>query len=290
MFISESVNEVNSSDFMLGAAIGDIAGSVYEWNNIKYKPEKLIKTGCRFTDDTVLTAAVTVGILRFFEEAGAGWADRADAEDIFTRNVRETIVRYAKKYPDAGYGGSFRRWVRSGQHQPYNSWGNGSAMRVSCCGWAAKTAREARTLAEWSAAVTHNHPEGIRGAQAVAESIWRLRAGASPAEIREMAESYYDMDFTLDQIRPHYQFDVSCQGSVPQAIEAFLEGNSYEDVIRLAISIGGDSDTIAAIAGSMAEIIYPIPEALREEALGKLPDDIKVPLLRAEEMFGVRVG
>ena len=124
----------------------------------------------------------------------------------------------------------------------------------------------------------------------MADSFWRLRAGASPAEIREMAESYYDMDFTLDQIRPHYQFDVSCQGSVPQAIEAFLEGNSYEDVIRLAISIGGDSDTIAAIAGSMAEIIYPVPEDLRKEALGKLPHDMKVPLLRAEEMFGVRVG
>ncbi len=275
---------------MLGAAIGDIAGSVYEWNNIKYKPEKLIKTGCRFTDDTVLTAAVTVGILRFLDQAGDDWMDRSDAEDIFKQNVRDAIVQYAEKYPDAGYGGSFRRWVRSGQRQPYNSWGNGSAMRVSCCGWAAKTAREAGILAEWSAAVTHNHPEGIRGAQSVAESIWRLRAGASLEEIREMAESYYDMDFTLDQIRPEYQFDVSCQGSVPQAIEAFLEGDSYEDVIRLAISIGGDSDTIAAIAGSMAEIIYPVPEELREEALIRLPEDIKEPLLRAEERFGVRVG
>ena len=183
-------------------------------NNIKYKPEKLIKTRMRFTDDTVLTAAVTVGILRFFEEAGAGWTDRADAEDIFTRNVRDAIVRYAKKYPDAGYGGSFRRWVRSGQHQPYNSWGNGSAMRVSCCGWAAKNTGGGEKTGQSGRRLSHiiirrnQRRSGCGGGDLSAArgrfSCRNQGNGRSPIMI-----------WILLWIRsvPHYQFDVSCQGS-----------------------------------------------------------------------------
>ncbi len=271
---------------MLGAAIGDICGSIYEWHNIKYMPENLMEPGCHFTDDTAMTAAVTAGILEAMDQLGEAWMENRDAEGIFSRVFQEKLREFGRAFPRAGYGGSFTRWLRSESPRPYNSWGNGSAMRVSCCGWAARTVEEARWLGRVSASVTHNHPEGIKGAEVVAECIFRLRQGQGKDRIRACAGSNYDMGFTLDGIRPDYRFDVSCQGSVPQAIQAFLEGESFMDVIRLGISIGGDSDTIAAIAGSLAEACYPIPRELRDWALGKLPDMLRASLLAAEARFG----
>ncbi len=273
---------------MLGAAIGDICGSIYEWHNIKVKPEHLMDGRCRFTDDTAMTAAITEGILDALDSLGENWMEKPNAEAFFYRMFLCKLREFGRAFPDAGYGGSFARWLRQENPQPYNSWGNGSAMRASCCGWAAKTVEEARWLGRASAAVTHNHPEGIKGAEVVAECIFRLCQGEGKAGVKACAESYYNMSFTLDRIRSNYRFDVSCQGSVPQAIQAFLEGESFEDVIRLAISIGGDSDTIGAIAGSLAEACYPIPEELRSWALEKLPRMIRGPLLAAEERFGRR--
>lgn len=271
---------------MLGAAIGDICGSIYEWHNIKYKPENLMKWDCHFTDDTAMTAAITEGILEGLDRLGDNWLENPEAEAVFSALFRRKMQEFGRAFPDAGYGGSFARWLRTENPQPYNSWGNGSAMRASCCGWAAKTLEEAGWLGRVSASVTHNHPEGIKGAEVTAECIFLLRQGRGKEGVRAWAASRYDMGFTLDEIRPGYRFDVSCQGSVPQAIQAFLEGDSFEDVIRLAISLGGDSDTIAVIAGGLAEAFYPVPEELRDWALEKLPGMLRNPLLEAERRFG----
>ncbi|MCD8144604.1 MAG: ADP-ribosylglycohydrolase family protein [Oscillospiraceae bacterium] len=274
---------------MLGAAIGDIAGSIYEHNGIKRKPETLFTPDCRFTDDTAMTAAVTQGLLEAQDELGENWLARPETESVLTHRIQENLQRLGRAYPYAGYGGSFRRWLRAEHPQPYHSWGNGSAMRASCCGWAARTAEEARLLGRCSAIVTHDHPEGIKGAQVVAECILLLRQGASRQDIRACAERYYDMNFTLEEIRPGYRFFVSCQESVPQAIMAFLESDSFEDAVLLAISLGGDADTQAAIAGSLAEAFYGIAPDIRQQALGYLPEPLKAPLLAAEARYGTKV-
>ncbi|MDR1521139.1 MAG: ADP-ribosylglycohydrolase family protein, partial [Planctomycetota bacterium] len=246
-------------------------------------PAVLIGDGDRFTDDTVLTYAVAMGLL-----SGMGKIRREDlspnpanggeaagdavnaARGTLEREIALSVKKFARAYPHAGYGGSFARWFSSDSLEPYNSWGNGSAMRVSFAGWYADSLAEARLLANLSAKITHNHPHGLKGAEVVAECIYRLRSGEGKEAIRQCAGRRYDMNFTLDAIRPTYGFDVSCEGSVPQAIMAFLEGGDFEDVIKLAISIGGDSDTIAAIAGSLAEAFYEIPPDPRERALAKL--------------------
>ncbi len=246
---------------MLGAIVGDIIGSVYEHNNIKTKDFPLFDRGCFFTDDTVMTLAVAEGLMN------------GGSEDAFVQAMK----KYGRLYPAAGYGGHFRIWLSSESDQPYNSWGNGSAMRVSPVAWFFDTLPEVERYAEASAAVTHNHPEGIRGAQATAAAIFLAREGKNKDEIKDYIESKYgyDLNRTLDEIRPCYRFSGSCQGTVPEAIIAFLESVDFEDAIRNAISIGGDSDTLAAITGSIAEAAYGIPEEIREKALAVLDEHLR---------------
>lgn len=251
---------------MIGAIIGDVVGSVYEWNNIKTKQFLLLREDCTFTDDTVMTCAVAEGIM-----------SGAKPED-FVRSMK----RLGRLYPDAGYGGRFYCWLQSECSEPYNSFGNGAAMRVSPCGWASADPEINRTLAECSAAVTHNHPEGIRAAKAISDAITLCRAGISKAELRiHIEQTYgYDLSFTLSEIRETYSFDETCQGSVPQAIVAFLESSDFEDAIRNAISIGGDSDTIAAITGSIAEAAYGVPEKLEKKVLALLDEPLREIVVR----------
>lgn len=267
---------------MLGAIVGDIVGSVYEWNNIKTKSFPLFRDDCTFTDDTVMTCAVAQAIM----DGGS--------RDAFVENLK----RFGRMYPDVGYGSRFREWLLSDAQQPYHSYGNGSAMRVSPCGWVADCGVLARTgqwpvngrnLARLSAQVTHDHPEGIKGALAVADAIYLCRyyfggyfrendspLQSDPAEYKGKIQTYleaeygYDLSRPLSAIRPGYTFDVSCQGSVPQAIRAFLESSDFEDAIRNAVSLGGDSDTIAAMAGSIAQAAYGIPGEIEEKALSCL--------------------
>lgn len=281
----------NVSTAMLGAACGDIAGSIYEHHNIKYKPntETLIRNVCRFTDDTVMTCAVAEGLRRGLEQLPLNWLEVANAEEILYAEVQKSLQRFGRRYPYAGYGGSFYRWIMKENPAPYNSWGNGSAMRASYAGWVANSLEEAEKLAEISAKVTHNHPEGIKGAQVVAGSIFLLRDGKSKLDVADYVSTYYDMNFTLDGIRDRYYFDVSCQGSVPYALKAFLEEESFVDVIAAAISIGGDSDTIAAVAGSVAEVIYPIPQEMRAEVIDKLDATLKKTIVEAVDFFVKRL-
>jgi ADP-ribosylglycohydrolase len=249
---------------MLGAIAGDIIGSVYEgkksWHSAKTPHfDPLFDRKSRFTDDTVLTIAVAEHILR-----------GVDLVDL--------LKDFARSYPDAGYGGTFRRWAESDDRASYRSWGNGSAMRVSPVGFAYDDLDEVLLRARWTAEVTHNHPEGIKGAQATAASIYLARTGSSKDEIREYVERkfQYDLDMSIDTLRPLYTFDVSCQGSVPQAILAFLESNDYEHAVRLAVSLGGDADTIACIAGGIAQAFYrEVPGPIREQALAKLDDRLR---------------
>ncbi|MCD7820894.1 MAG: ADP-ribosylglycohydrolase family protein [Clostridiales bacterium] len=268
---------------MLGAICGDIAGSVYEFHNIKrvLPEEELIQDSARFTDDSAMTLAVAVGLKNGLQSCGKRTGFTVEDEKIIREEVQKSLRLYGHRYPRAGYGGSFFRWLASDDPKPYGSWGNGSAMRASYAGWTAQTLEDAELLGRLSAEVTHNHPEGIKGAVAVSGGIFTLLhsegedVAARKEELARYEARHYDLNFTLDEIRPFYCFDVSCQGSVPQAIRAFLEGNSYSEVIALAISIGGDSDTIAAIAGSLAEAVYPIPTQLRERALARLDDSFK---------------
>ena len=242
---------------MLGAMIGDIVGSVYEWHNIKTEDFNFFKSDCFFTDDTVLTAATAKALM-----AGISYV--------------EAYQDFAQRYPGRGYGGCFLKWIYADNPKPYNSWGNGSAMRVSPVGFAFDTLEEVLAEAERSAAVTHNHPEGIKGAQATALAVLLARQGAAKEDIRrEITIRFgYDLDRTLDEIRPDYSFDVSCQGSVPEAIIAFLASTSYEDAVRKAISLGGDSDTIACITGGIAEAFYGgVPEDIAKEGRTFLPDE-----------------
>lgn len=243
---------------MIGAIAGDIIGSRFEAQPIKRSDFDFFHPHCRFTDDTVLTVAVADAILR-----GRGYAD--------------SLQTWARKYPNAGYGGTFYRWIWANSPQPYNSWGNGSAMRVSAVGFAFNSPEQVLAQAECSAAVSHNHPEGIKGAQAVALAIFLARSGRSKIQIRNTLKQRfgYDLDRTLAQIRPCYSFDVSCQGSVPEAIVAFLESADLLSAIGNAVSLGGDSDTQACIAGSIAEAFYGgVSDALRTFVRDKMPDDM----------------
>ena len=251
---------------MIGAIVGDIAGSRFEWHNRKSKRFTFLKGEnesrhpCRFTDDSVMTLAVADAIMKWREADGGSY-------DALSAEVVTSMQDFGRRYPRAGYGGAFRHWLHDDCPQPYNSWGNGAAMRVSACGWAGRTLDEVRAMSRAVTEVTHNHPEGIKGAEATAVATFLARTGKSMDEIKEVVvRDYYPLDFTLDEIRPSYEFDVSCQGSVPQALEAFFESSSFEDAIRNAISIGGDSDTIGAICGAVAGAFYGVPDDIRAKA------------------------
>lgn len=257
---------------MLGAYIGDIVGSRFEWHNIKSKKFDLFTPKCSFTDDSVMTCAVA--------EVFKKYKDGELARDKLHEELVKEMKRLGRKYPYAGYGGNFRIWLTSDSPKPYNSLGNGSAMRCSAAGFLADTLEEAEKLGEISAEVTHNHPEGIKGAKSVAAAIFMARKGHTKSEIKRYIEdNYYTLDFTLDDIRDTYSFDVTCQGTVPQAIEAFLEADGFEDAIRNAISIGGDSDTLACITGAMAEAFYGVPDDIKRKALNYLDDEMKETLI-----------
>ncbi|MCG8332034.1 MAG: ADP-ribosylglycohydrolase family protein [Chitinophagales bacterium] len=244
---------------MKGAIIGDIIGSRFEWANVKSKEFELFTKDSRFTDDSVLTLAIANAILE---------------KSSYESNVKA----FARNYPFAGYGGNFRKWMVDLIKGPYNSWGNGSAMRVSPIAYAFDSEEEVLAEAEKSASITHNHPEGIKGAQAIALATYLARNGETKESIKKAvsARFSYDLDRTIAAIRPDYKFDVSCQGSVPEAIIAFLESTNFEDAIRTAISIGGDSDTIACMTGAIAEAYYGgVPEEIEKEAIKRLSDELK---------------
>ena len=260
---------------MLGAVLGDIAGSRFEWDNIKTKEFELFTNKCSITDDSVMTFAIAQAIL----ECGG------DYSDLGSKAV-ECMQFYGRTFPNAGYGGSFINWLYEENPLPYNSWGNGAAMRVSPCGFAAKSLDEAIMLSKKVTEVTHNHPEGIKGAEATAVAIYLAKTGSSKEEIKSyIKKHYYNIDFTLDEIREEYSFDVSCQGSVPQALEAFFEAKSYEDAIRNAISIGGDSDTLAAIAGGIAEAYFGIPDSIKLMGDKFIPDILLDILVEFKKKF-----
>ena len=250
---------MNKERLILGAIAGDIIGSVYEFHNVKTTDFDLFCDKTEFTDDSVLTLA-TMDVL------------------LNQKSYAKTYQAYGRKYPNRGYGGNFHYWIHSDNPLPYNSWGNGSAMRVSPVGWYGSSLDEVLAEAARSAEVTHNHPEGIKGAQSTAAAVFLARTSSSKEEIkRYIAETFaYNLDQTINEIRPDYFFDESCQGTVPQAIIAFLESTDYENAIRLAISIGGDSDTIACITGGISEAYYKtIPENIVNSTLKILPEKLR---------------
>lgn len=239
---------------MYGAIIGDIVGSKYEFHSIKGKEFPLVSAGCDFTDDTVMTIAVARALI-----------DSRKKGLPFAQALVREMQELGRKYPNRGYGGRFDDWLYQDDPKPYNSFGNGSAMRVSPCGLIASTMDEALALARASAEVTHNHPEGIKGARAVAAAIFLAKTHSTKQEIRDyIAAHFYNLDFTVEEIRQSYRYDVTCQGSVPQSIACFLDAYSYEDAIRNAVSLGGDADTQAAIAGSIAWSYYRLGNGYSE--------------------------
>ena len=262
---------------MLGAIIGDIVGSRFERHNVKAKQFDFFASNCMPTDDSIMTLAIA----KAFLSCNRDDSDLADQAIVCMQEL-------GRRYPYAGYGGRFIQWLGSAHPAPYGSFGNGSAMRVSPCAYAAETLEEAKALSAFVTEVTHNHPEGIKGAEATTAAIFLALHGSSIAEIREyIDQNYYPMDFTLDELRPIYQYDVTCQGTVPTAIMAFLESTGFEDAIRNAVSIGGDSDTIAAITGSIAEAYYGVPGEMREQILSYMDAfQVKV-LIQFEEKFGM---
>ena len=266
---------------MLGAIIGDIVGSRFEWKHNKSKEFEFLTHigGCNPTDDSIMTIAIANAIL----ECNGNYAQLGEKST-------EQMQYFGRKYPDAGYGSGFSAWLVSSNPHPYNSYGNGSAMRVSACAYAANSIDETIELSRAVTEVTHNHPEGIKGAEAVAVAIYLALEGKSIFEIRDYIDKhYYPMNFTLDSVRDKYSFDVTCQGSVPQAIMAFLESSDYEDAVRNAISLGGDADTQAAIAGSIAEAYYGIPAEIRKLALTFLDEAMLTVLNKFEANFGIRL-
>ena len=243
---------------MLGAITGDIIGSIYEWDNIKTKDFPLFSEHSTFTDDSVLTVALADAILH-----GSDYG--------------EVMREYFRRYPRAGYGGSYQRWASDPSMGPYNSWGNGAAMRTSPVGFAYGSLDEVLAKAELFASYTHNHPEGIKGAQATSACVYLARMGAGKEDIKAYVidQFEYDLSRTLDEIRPDYHFDVSCQGTVPVAITAFLESTNFEDAVRNAISLGGDSDTLACITGGIAEPFYgEVSQDIRKQTLSRLDEPL----------------
>lgn len=255
---------------MIGAIAGDVIGSVYEGFPIKTTNFPLFDPHCTFTDDTVLTVAIAQAILHKKDYAAA-------------------LKSFGQRYPHAGYGASFRQWIFSPESKPYNSWGNGSAMRVSPVGFAFDSIEAILAEAEHTAEVTHNHPEGIKGAQATALAVFLARQGSSKEEIRTAVSARfgYDLERRLEEIRPDYRFDISCQGSVPESIVAFLEADSVEAAIRNAISLGGDSDTMACIAGGIAHAYY---QTVSEEITAFVRQKLPAEFLEVVDEFNLRYG
>lgn len=253
---------------MYGAIIGDIAGSTYEFSPVKEKGVPFFAAGSMPTDDSVMTVAVAEALLL----CPKGATD----EEIKVMLVK-CMQAWGRRYPEGDYGGRFIHWIFSENPQPYNSYGNGSAMRVSPVGWLYDDMKTTRKMARLSAEVTHNHPEGIKGAEATAAAIFLAKSGSTKEEIRRYIEENfaYDLQRSCDEIRPDYHFDETCQGSVPEAIIAFLDGEDYRDAVCNAISLGGDADTQGAIAGSIAEPFFGIPDDLIEKCNGHLPQDMK---------------
>ncbi len=262
---------------MYGAILGDIIGSPYEFDmGNKSKEFPLFSERSTFTDDTVMTIAVAEVFLD---------NDLLMDEAIIRQRLIESMHKYGKLFPDAGYGGRFAMWLFLEGNEPYNSWGNGSAMRVSSVAWLFNDLEMVQHMARLSATVTHNHSEGIKGAEATASAIFLARTGKSKTEIKAYVEENfgYDLSRTCDQIRPNYRHVESCQETVPEAITAFLEGESFEDVIRTAVSLGGDCDTLTCIAGSIAEAFYGVPNGLKRECRSRLPKQLLKVLLRFDE-------
>ncbi len=267
---------------MYGAILGDIIGSPFEFDRgNKTKEFPLFSRGARFTEDTVMTLAVADAFLDVLDEK------RKVTEDEIRAKLVAKLREYGRRYPDAGYGGSFLRWLESPDPKPYGSFGNGSAMRVSSAAWLFDDLDSVLNAARISAEVTHNHPEGIKGAQATAAAIFLARTGADKREIKSFIETRfgYDLGRSCDEIRPGYHHVESCQETVPEAITAFLEGKSFEDVIRTAVSLGGDCDTLSAIAGSVAEGFYGVPDELKKECRERLTAD----LIEVLDRFEARV-
>lgn len=263
---------------MYGAILGDIIGSPYEFDQgDKTKDFPLFSEKSMFTDDTVMTIAVAEATMDLLHEA---------------HGARSKMIASMKKYgalfPAAGYGARFGMWLFLDGKEPYNSWGNGSAMRVSSVAWLYDDIKSVRAVARLTAEVTHNHPEGIKGAEATASAIFLARTGKSKAEIKSYIEETfgYDLSRTCDEIRPNYHHVESCQETVPEAITAFLEGESFEDVVRTAVSLGGDCDTLTCIAGAIAEGFYGVPEELKQECRNRLPDELRVVLERFDQVIG----
>src|SRR5262249_44454914 len=259
---------------MVGGIAGDVIGSVHEGTRTKTKDFPLLTPESRFTDDTVLTVAVADCLLH-------------------GRDYVDALHDYFHAYPNAGYGSTFILWASSRRREPYHSWGNGSAMRVSPLAYARATLGEVLEEAKRSAEVTHNHEQGIRGAQATAAAVFLARTGSSKEQIRRYTEEQfgYFLDESLDELRPTYPFDVSCQGSVPQSIIAFLESTGFEDAVRNAISLGGDADTMACIAGAIAEAFYGgVPPHIAEPVLAVLDDRLRGVVREFRERFGIRAG
>lgn len=260
----------NKSNYIVGGVIGDIIGSVYEFNNVKKIDFEFFTTKSTFTDDTVLTIATMDSILN-------------------SKDYTKLYQYYGRKYPYSGYGKDFITWLKSDNPQPYYSWGNGSAMRASPIGWAYDRIEDVLLYSKQSAEVTHNHPEGVKGAQAVATSVFLARKNRNKNEIKQyIIDTFgYNLNRSIDSIRPQYGFKLSCQETVPEAIIAFLESTDYETAIRIAISIGGDSDTIACITGSIAEAYYKeIPIGIIEKSLSYLPDEF----INVIELFSNKFG
>ena len=259
---------------MLGAIVGDVIGSVHEFAGTKTKDFPLFVTRSTFTDDSVLTVAV------------ADWI-------MSGRDLTDVLHEYTHNYPGRGYGGMYYQWARDRLREPYNSYGNGAAMRASPVGFAFGTMEEVLDWAERSAEATHNHPEGIRGAQAAAAAVFLARQDKSKDKIRTEIESRfgYDLRRKLDRIRPSYQFDETCQGTVPEALIAFLESASYEDAIRNAISLGGDADTLACITGGVAEAFYGgVPDDLAQQATARLDDQLAATIRQFQKQFDLLPG
>ena len=261
---------------IIGAIAGDVIGSAYEFNPTREYAFELFTDRSTFTDDTVLTMA------------NARWL--LEDERHTPEKLVEIMLELCWKYPDRGYGGRFANWIHDGDPQPYNSFGNGSAMRVSPVGYYAKTLDEALELARISAEVTHNHPEGIKGAQATAAAIFLARQGKSKIEIRDYVEKRfgYDLSRTLDEIRPTFTFDETCQRTVPESITCFMEGKDFEDVVRLSVTLAGDADTIAAIAGSISSAVDEVPNEITQPVIALLSEEFCTILLRFNELVTKR--
>ncbi|MGY3776821.1 ADP-ribosylglycohydrolase family protein [Helcococcus sueciensis] len=264
---------------MLGAIIGDIVGSRFEFNNHRSKEFEFFTYECFPTDDSIMTLAIAKAIL----ESKENYSELSE-------NTVKFMQEIGREYPDCGYGGRFYQWMFSDNPKPYNSFGNGAAMRVSAAGFAAESLEEAKVLSKLVTEVTHNHPEGIKGAEATAVAIFLAKTGKSISEIKDyIKDNYYSLDFKLDDIRETYKFNETSQDTVPQALQSFFESVDFEDSIRNAISIGGDSDTVAAICGAVAEAYYGVPTDIRKQALKFLNKQLLDILLEFENKYGMEI-